>query len=111
MAYRPKRAFKRALRAMNDPVNLQSLYRTGLCLKGWANAKLGRRSPSREVILDLSQLKLCVDVARVELISFWEVWHERCYDQIAVDRPRCVVDVGANIGAFSLYQAIVKHAD
>ena len=56
-------------------------------------------------------LRLCVDIARVELIPFWEIWHERCYDAIALDHPRCVVDVGANIGVFSLYQAIVKHAE
>ena len=74
------------------------------------NAKLNRRTSSREVVLDLRQLKLCVDISRVELISFWETWHERCYDAIASDCPQCVVDVGANIGAFSLYQAMAKNA-
>jgi FkbM family methyltransferase len=66
---------------------------------------------SREVVLDLKPLKLCVDIARVELISFWEIWHEHCYDAIAVEHPRCVVDVGANIGIFSLYEVMRKHAE
>jgi len=70
-----------------------------------------RQTASKEVMLDLKHLKLCVDVARVELISYWEIWHERCYDAIATDHPQCVVDVGANIGAFALYMAIVKHAE
>jgi FkbM family methyltransferase len=96
---------------MTDPVSIKSFVSTALCLKGWADAKLGRRTASKEVVLDLKHLKLCVDVSRVELISYWEIWHEHCYDAIAMDRPRCVVDVGANIGAFSLYQAMVKHAE
>jgi FkbM family methyltransferase len=40
-----------------------------------------------------------------------EIWREHCYDAVALDAPRCVVDVGANIGAFSLYQAMIKHAE
>jgi FkbM family methyltransferase len=111
MGFRPKRAARRALRAMADPVSIRSFFLTALCLKGWADAKLGWRTAPKEVMLDLRHLKLCVDVARVELIPYWEIWHERCYDAIAMDRPRCVVDVGANIGAFSLYQAMVKHAE
>ncbi len=111
MGFRPKRAARRTLRAMTDPVTVRSLFLTASCLKGWADAKLGRRTASKEVMLDLKHLKLCVDVASVELISYWEIWHERCYDAIAMNRPRCVVDVGANIGAFSLYQAMVQHAE
>jgi FkbM family methyltransferase len=110
MSFRPKRAVGRALRAMIDPVNLRSLFFTVLCLKGWAYAKFGWQATSKEVVLSLKRLKLCVDIARVELISYWEVWHELCYEPIAMDRPKCVVDVGANIGAFSLYQAMVKEA-
>jgi FkbM family methyltransferase len=111
MGFRPKRAVGRALRAMTDPVDVRSLFFTVLCLKGWAYAKFGWQATSKEVVLSLKHLKLCVDVARVELISFWEIWHERCYDAIAVDHPGCVVDVGANVGAFSLYQSIGKHAE
>jgi FkbM family methyltransferase len=105
------RPARRALRAMTDTVNIRSFFLTALCLKGWVDAKMARRMPSKEVMLDLKNLKLCVDVSRVELISYWETWHEHCYDSIAIDGPRCVVDVGANIGAFSLYQAMVKHAE
>jgi hypothetical protein len=76
-----------------------------------ADTKLGRRTASKVVILDLTHLKLCVDVASIDLISYWEIWYERCYDAIAMDHPRCVVDVGANIGAFSLYTAMVKNAE
>jgi FkbM family methyltransferase len=111
MGFRPKRAARRTLRAMTDPVTVRSFLLTASCLKGWADAKLGRQTASKEVMLDLKHLKLCVDVASVELISYWEIWHERCYDAIAMNRPRCVVDVGANIGAFSLYQAMVQHAE
>lgn len=96
---------------MTDPVSMRSFFLVALCLKGWADTKLGRRTASKVVILDLTHLKLCVDVASIDLISYWEIWYERCYDAIAMDHPRCVVDVGANIGAFSLYTAIVKHAE
>jgi FkbM family methyltransferase len=82
-----------------------------ICLKAWVYAKVGLQSASREVVLDLRPVSLCVDVSRLELISFWEIWHEGCYDAIAVDHPRCVVDVGANIGVFSLYQSMVKGAE
>jgi FkbM family methyltransferase len=95
---------------MIDPVNFRSLGYTVLCFKGLADVKLGKVAHNKEVLLALTHLKLCVDVARFELLSYWEIWHERCYDPIAIDRPECVVDVGANIGAFSLYQVMVKRA-
>jgi FkbM family methyltransferase len=102
---------KHALRAMTDPVNAKSLFLTVLCLKAWAGAKFGRWTASKEVMLDLKHLRLCVDISRADLVGYWEVWHDRCYDAIDLDRPQCVVDVGANIGAFSLYQAMVKNAE
>jgi FkbM family methyltransferase len=74
-------------------------------------AKFGLHTASREVVLDLKPLRLCVDISRLELISFWEIWHERCYDAVAIENPRCVVDVGANIGVFSLNQVMMKHAE
>jgi FkbM family methyltransferase len=111
MAIRSGRAIQRAFRAMTDAGNFKSLFFTLLCLKEWVFARFGWQTASREVTLDLKSLKLCVDIARVELISFWEIWHERCYDAIAVEHPRCVVDVGANIGVFSLYQVMLKHAE
>jgi FkbM family methyltransferase len=40
-----------------------------------------------------------------------EIWHGHCYDAVALDASRCVVDVGANIAAFSLYQAMIRHAE
>jgi FkbM family methyltransferase len=111
LGLRFKRPALRTLKAVGDVANIRSFFLTMLCLKAWANVKLGVRTPSKEIMLDLKRLKLCIDVASVELISYWEIWHEFCYDSIAIERPRCVVDVGANIGAFALYQAIVKHAD
>ena len=111
MTIRLKRPVRRAFRAMADPRNVRSLCSTVLCLRGWARAKWGQPDASREVVLDLRYSRLCVDIARAEIVSFWEVVHERCYDPIALDYPVCVVDVGANIGAFSLYQAITKHAE
>jgi FkbM family methyltransferase len=74
-------------------------------------AKFGLQTACKEVVLDLKPLRLCVDTSRLELISFWEIWHERCYDAFAVEHPRCAVDVGANIGVFSLYQVMVNHAE
>jgi FkbM family methyltransferase len=105
------RAMRRVIRAMTDAVNFRSVFLTSICLKAWACAKVGLESASREVVLDLRPVRLCVDVSRLELISFWEIWHEGCYDAIAVDHPRCVVDVGANIGVFSLYQSMLKRAE
>jgi FkbM family methyltransferase len=110
MRIRKKRAVGRILKAMSDPVNVRSFSNMAVCLKGWAEARLGRQAQSRVVRLDLKRLALVVDAARAELLSYMEIWHERCYDAVALDAPGCVVDVGANIGAFSLYQAIVKHA-
>jgi FkbM family methyltransferase len=111
MTIRLRRAVRRACRATTDPVNLRSLFLTGLCLKEWVCAQFGLQTTSREVVLELKPLRLCVDIARVELVSFWEIWHERCYDEIAVEHPRCAVDVGANIGVYSLYQVMLKHAE
>jgi FkbM family methyltransferase len=103
-----QRAFASIFR---DPTNFKSRFLTSLCLKAWVCSKFGVQTSGREVVLDLKPLRLCVDVARLELISFWEIWHEGCYDAIGVDRPRYVVDVGANIGVFSLYQSMLKRAE
>lgn len=113
MRFRPKRATRRVARALLDPVNARSLFSTAQCIRGWANAKFGHSSTSREATLDLRKLRLCVDTSRAELLSYWEVWHENCYEafpQFRVDHPGCVVDVGANIGAFSLYEALIRGA-
>jgi FkbM family methyltransferase len=113
MRFRPKRATKRVARALLDPVNAKSLLFTAQCIRGWAKAKFGHSSVSHEATLDLRRLRLCVDTSRAELLSYWEVWHERCYEafpQFRVDHPGCVVDVGANIGAFSLYQSLIRGA-
>jgi FkbM family methyltransferase len=80
------------------------------CLRGWAYVKLGRHTKPSEVVLRLRKLDLTVDTSQGELLCYWEIWHEHCYDAIALDSPECVVDVGANIGAFSLYQALNKGA-
>jgi FkbM family methyltransferase len=97
---------------MTDVVNFRSFMNLSICLKAWAYSKAGLQTGvSREVVLDLRPVRLCVDISRLEIISFWEIWHEGCYDVIAVDRPRCVVDVGANIGVFSLYQSMLKRAE
>jgi FkbM family methyltransferase len=106
-----RRAIRRVTRAMIDASNFTSVLLMANCLKAWAYAKVGMQSASREVVLELRPLRLCVDVSRLEIISFWEIWHEGCYDAISVDHPRCVVDVGANIGVFSLYQSMVKRAE
>jgi FkbM family methyltransferase len=107
-----KQAVRRVIRSMTDVENFKSLMNLSVCLKAWACSKVGLQSGgSREVVLDLRPVRLCVDVSRLELISFWEIWHENCYDAMAVDRPRCVVDVGANIGVFSLYQSMLKRAE
>jgi FkbM family methyltransferase len=111
MGIRKKRAIGRILKAMSDPVNVRSFSNMAVCLMGWAEARMGRQSPSRVVRLDLRRLALVVDAARAELLSYMEIWHEHCYDAVALDASRCVVDVGANIGAFSLYQAMIKHAE
>ncbi len=106
------RAVRRSLRGLTYPVNIRSFLLTALCLKGWAFARLGRQTASKEVVLHLKpNLRLCVDTARAELIPYWEIWHEGSYDVSFLGRPQCVVDVGANIGTFSLYQAMVKHAE
>jgi FkbM family methyltransferase len=108
--FRPKRAITRVLRSITDPVKIKSLLLMLLCIWGCACAKFRRPAAPREVVLELKRLRLCVDVARAELISYWEIWHEHCYDCLATN-PRCVVDVGANIGAFSLYQTMSQHAE
>jgi FkbM family methyltransferase len=105
-----RRAMRRVIRAMTDAVNFKTVLLTSICLKAWACAKVGLQTAPKEVVLDLRSVRLCVDVSRLELISFWEIWYEGCYDAIAIDHPRRVVDVGANIGVFSLYQSMVKRA-
>ncbi|MGH9325177.1 MAG: FkbM family methyltransferase [Terriglobia bacterium] len=63
--------------------------------------------------LKLGGVRLTVDASRAELTSYWEIWHERAYDTVpgfSSDGLECVVDVGANVGAFALYQALKKKA-
>jgi len=110
LAIRLRQAIRRTYRAITDAANLTALFLTGLCLKEWVFAKFGLQTACKEVVLDLKPLRLCVDIGRLELVSFWEIWHEGCYDAIALENPRCVVDVGANIGVFSLNQVMLKDA-
>ena len=80
---------------------------------GWARGKLHRRGTSHELTLRLREVNLLIDTSRAELNSYWEIWHERMYDKVpgfCPVEPDCVVDVGANIGAFALYQACKKRA-
>lgn len=75
---------------------------------------MGWPARSHEAVLRLRDLSLRVDTSRAELFPYWEIWHERVYDSIpgfCCTGPKCVVDVGANIGAFSLYQSLKKKAD
>lgn len=81
-------------------------------LHGWARARLGHACESREGVLALRDVALSVDLSRMEFIPYLEIWNDRCYDfpQIPKEPMDCVVDVGANIGVFSLYQALTRKA-
>lgn len=116
VAFRPNRAIPRAWRLMCDARGPISKVRAARCINGWVAAKLGRSKkggPGAETLLDLPSLRLLVDASRGEIIPYLEIWREHCYDalpQFAKSGMGLVVDVGANIGTFSLYQAICKRA-
>lgn len=91
---------------------LRATLTTVRALHGWAWARLGHARASQEGTLSLRDVTLSVDLSRMEFIPYLEIWNDRCYDfpQIPDEPMNCVVDVGANIGVFSLYQALVRKA-
>jgi FkbM family methyltransferase len=107
------RATSRITRTLADAQDLSSRIATLSCVSKWAQGKIGRFGKTHEVTLRLDGIKLTVDASRAELISYWEIWHECLYDYLpgfCPDRAECVIDVGANIGAFSLHQGLKKMA-
>lgn len=110
---RPTQASRRILRALAQARGVRSKINTIRCVKGWALTKFRRSASTGEVVIDFGEVKLSLDRGRAELIPYLEIWHEHSYDSapgFSVDQPDCVVDVGANVGVFALYQAIRKKA-
>ncbi len=107
------RATSRLTRTLADAQDLSSKLAALRCIGGWAQGKIGRFGKIHEVTLRLHGLNLTVDTSRAELIPYWEIWYECTYDPIPGFCPvdaECVIDVGANIGAFALHQALKKRA-
>jgi FkbM family methyltransferase len=110
--FRP-RSILRVLRAISDSRGLSSKLTVLRCIHGWASTKLGRTPVAHEETIDFGQFKLAVDTSRAEIIPYLEIWREHCYDllpEFGLRSADCIVDVGANIGLFSLYQALQKKA-
>jgi FkbM family methyltransferase len=107
------RATSRVTRTLADAQDLSSKLAALRCIGGWAQGKIGRFGKIHEVTLRLHGLNLTVDPSRAELLPYWEIWYECAYDPIPGFCPvdaECVIDVGANIGAFALHQALKKRA-
>jgi FkbM family methyltransferase len=101
----------RAIRSLADAQDFASRVATVRCIANWAQLKFGRTPASQEATLKLRDVNLRVDLGRADLISYWEIWYEHSYDNLpefSLVDAECVVDVGANIGAFTLYQVLMK---
>jgi FkbM family methyltransferase len=109
----PAQASRRIFRALAQARGVRAKIDTVRCIEGWALTKFRRSASTSEVVIDFGDVKLSLDRGRAELIPYLEIWHEHSYDSVpgfSVDQPDCVVDVGANVGTFTLYQAICKKA-
>jgi hypothetical protein len=115
LALRVRRAFYRVIRTLAAARDLSIGCRALRCLWAWARAsRIGGWGNGREVTLRFQHVSLTVDASRGELLSYWEIWQEGMYEQIrgsVLTAPNCVVDVGANIGTFTLYQALVERRE
>jgi FkbM family methyltransferase len=110
---RSSRFTSRVLNTLVDARDMHSRMAALQCVAGWAQLKRRRPVASRETTLRFHDITLMIDTSRAELISYWEVWHEHIYDSIPGFCPHdaeCVIDVGANIGSFCLYQTMKKRA-
>ena len=113
VSLRPVRALTRVVPLLLAARGARSKTNVFRCVNGWAHAKFGDHQESRTVALEFADVKIWVDTARAEFIPFMEIWNEHTYDAVpefSASGLDCVVDVGANIGLYSLYQALRKKA-
>ena len=107
------RASSRAARVLVNSRNFATVLAVARFVVAWARLKQGKADSSAVRTLRLSDCTLTLDLSRMELVPYLEIWHEHCYDQdpeFAREGSNLVVDVGANAGLFSLYQVLRKGA-
>ncbi len=78
------------------------------CLIGWLRMRVGWPSKPKEFTFRLEDFEITLDCSRGEIASYWEIWHEAGYQKISdfcADEDSCVVDVGANVGFYAIWQA------
>lgn len=113
LSIHPIHATSRVVRTFADAQGFASKAIAARCIANWARLKFGRATVSQEATLRMRDVTLQVDLGRADLISYWEIWYEHTYDDLpefAAAGADCVVDVGANIGAFTLYEVLKKKA-
>ena len=113
ISVRPMRALTRITPLLLAAKGARSKMNVLRCVNGWAHARFGHYREPQTVGLEFADVTLWVDTSRAEFIPFMEIWNEHTYDAIpefSACGLDCVVDVGANIGLYSLYQAIRKKA-
>jgi len=108
--WRMSRRFGKSLAASRGVRGKSAMLR---CLVACALTRLGLPSKSREVTLQFRDLQATIDVSRYEIFSYWKMWHEAAYEampQFCGRGDSCIVDVGANVGFYTMRRSLV-HKD
>jgi FkbM family methyltransferase len=74
----------------------------------WMRLRSGQRVASKEVSFQIEKLRIRIDTSKHEIFPFWEIWCDDDYERLPQFRARensTVVDVGGNIGLYTMRQA------
>jgi FkbM family methyltransferase len=111
IAVRISRLTRRFARSFADSYGVCGRWAVFRCLKAWVLTRLGLPSTSLEVNLQFKELRAIVDVSRNEIFSYWEIWYEAAYEaleQFSGKGDTCIVDVGANVGFYSMRRSLFQ---
>ena len=78
------------------------------CTIDWMRLRSGVRVTPKNVTFNAEKLRFTLDTSRHEIFPFWEIWCDDDYQQLPQFRAAedsVVVDVGGNIGLYTLRQA------
>jgi FkbM family methyltransferase len=79
------------------------------CAFDWLRLRSGHQVRPKDVTFQVSTLRITLDPSRHEIYPFWEIWCDDDYERLPQFRAcenSVVVDVGGNIGLYTMRQAI-----